>query len=170
MGRFPENFLWGGATAANQFEGGIQEGGKGLSVPDVMTGGTKTTPRHVTDGILPKYHYPSHEAVDFYHRYKEDIALYGEMGFKCFRMSINWSRLFPNGDEKEPKQEGLAFYRNVFLECQKYGIQPLVTISHYEMPYHLAKEYGGWANREIMDFFLRYCKSLFTEFKGLVHH
>ena len=118
MGRFPENFLWGGATAANQFEGGIQEGGKGLSVPDVMTGGTKTTPWHVTDGILPKYHYPSHEAVDFYHHYKEDIALYGEMGFKCFRMSINWSRLFPNGDEKEPKQEGLAFYRNVFLECQ----------------------------------------------------
>lgn len=170
MSRFPENFLWGGATAANQFEGGIEEGGKGLSVPDVMTGGTKTTPRHVTDGILPEYHYPSHEAVDFYHRYKEDIALYGEMGFKCFRMSINWTRLFPNGDEKEPKQEGIAFYRNVFLECQKYGIQPLVTISHYELPYHLAKEYGGWANRKIMDFFLRYCKVLFTEFRGLVHH
>lgn len=149
MNRFPENFLWGGATAANQFEGGINEGGKGLSVPDVMTGGTKETPRHVTDGILPGYHYPSHEAVDFYHRYKEDIALYGEMGFKCFRMSVNWTRIFPYGDEQEPNQAGLAFYRNVFNECRKYGMEPLVTISHYEFPYHLAKEYGGWSNRRV---------------------
>ena len=170
MSKFPHNFLWGGATAANQFEGGIREGGKGLSVPDVMTGGTKTTPRHVTDGILTGYHYPSHEAVDFYHHYKEDIALYGEMGFKCFRMSINWARLFPNGDEKEPNQEGIKFYRNVFEECRKYGIEPLVTISHYELPYHLAKEYGGWSNRKMTEFFLNYCKVLFTEFKGMVHY
>lgn len=170
MGIFPENFLWGGATAANQFEGAIQEGEKGLSVPDVVTGGTKETPRHVTDGILPGYHYPSHEAVDFYHRYQEDIALYGEMGFKCFRMSVNWSRIFPNGDEEEPNQEGIAFYRKVFAECRKYGIEPLVTISHYELPYYLAKEYGGWANRDITDFFLRYCRVLFTEFKGMVHY
>ena len=170
MNRFPENFLWGGATAANQFEGGINEGGKGLSVPDVMTGGTKETPRHVTDGILPGYHYPSHEAVDFYHRYKEDIALYGEMGFKCFRMSVNWTRIFPYGDEQEPNQAGLAFYRNVFNECRKYGMEPLVTISHYEFPYHLAKEYGGWSNRRVMDFFLKYCRVLFTEFQGLVHY
>lgn len=134
--KFPEKFLWGGATAANQFEGGISEGGKGLSVPDVMTGGTKTSPRHVTDGILGGYHYPSHEAVDFYHRYKEDIA----------------------------------FYRKVFEECRKYGIDPLVTISHYELPYYLAKKYGGWADREITDFFLRYCRVLFTEYKGLVRH
>ena len=104
MNSFPKNFLWGGATAANQFEGGINEGGKGLSVPDVMTGGTKEAPRHVTDGILPGYHYPSHEAVDFYHRYKEDIALYGEMGFKCFRMSVNWTRIFPNGDGILPER------------------------------------------------------------------
>lgn len=170
MGRFPENFLWGGATAANQFEGGVDEGGKGLSVPDVMTGGTKNTPRHVTDGILPEYHYPSHEAVDFYHRYKEDIALYGEMGFKCFRLSINWSRIFPKGDEQEPNQEGIAFYRKIFEECRKYQIEPLVTISHYELPYHLAKAYGGWANRKITEFFLRYCRVLFTEFRGMVHY
>ena len=104
---FRKDFLWGGATAANQFEGGFDEGGKGLSVPDVMTGGTKTCPRHITDGIFEEYHYPSHEAVDFFHRYKEDIALYGEMGFKCFRMSINWTRLFPRGDEKEPNREGV---------------------------------------------------------------
>ena len=135
-----------------------------------MTGGTKETPRHVTDGILPGYHYPSHEAVDFYHRYKEDIALYGEMGFKCFRMSVNWTRIFPYGDEQEPNQAGLAFYRNVFNECRKYGMEPLVTISHYEFPYHLAKEYGGWSNRRVMDFFLKYCRVLFTEFQGLVHY
>ncbi len=169
-GRFPENFLWGGATAANQYEGGAFEGGKGLSVPDVMTGGTKTTPRHVTRGILPEYHYPSHEAVDFYHHYKEDIALYGEMGFKCFRMSVNWTRIFPRGDEETPNEEGIRFYRDVFQECRKYGIEPLVTISHYELPYCLAEEYGGWANRDITEFFLRYCRVLFTEFKGLVRY
>lgn len=166
----PEGFLWGGATAANQFEGGWQEGGKGISVPDVMTGGTKTTPRHVTDGIFPKYHYPSHEAVDFYHRYKEDIALYGEMGFKVFRMSINWTRLFPKGTEETPNREGLQFYRNVFLECKKYGIEPLVTISHYELPYYLAKEYGGWSNRKLIDFYLHYCRVLFEEYKDLVRY
>lgn len=170
MGAFPKNFLWGGATAANQLEGGVREGGKGLSVPDVMTGGTKTSPRHVTDGILGQYHYPSHEAVDFYHHYKEDIALYGEMGFRCFRMSVNWTRLFPRGDEAEPNPQGLAFYRSVFAECRKYGIEPLVTISHYELPYYLAKEYGGWANRKLIAFFLKYCETLFREFKGLVHY
>ncbi len=170
ISKFPENFLWGGATAANQFEGGGNEDGKGLSVPDVMTGGTKTEPRHITDGIFPGYHYPSHEAVDFYHHYKEDIALYGEMGFKCFRMSINWTRIFPKGIEENPNPKGIEFYRNVLKECQKYGIQPLVTISHYELPYYLAKEYGGWANREMINFFLKYCKVLFTELKGLVHY
>ena len=109
ISKFPENFLWGGATAANQFEGGGNEDGKGLSVPDVMTGGTKTEPRHITDGIFPGYHYPSHEAVDFYHHYKEDIALYGEMGFKCFRMSINWTRIFPKGIEENPNPKGIEF-------------------------------------------------------------
>ena len=103
---FREDFLWGGATAANQFEGGFNEGGKGLSVPDVMSGGTKSTPRHITDGILEKYWYPSHEAVDFFHHYKEDIALYAEMGFRVFRMSINWARILPQGDDVEPNREG----------------------------------------------------------------
>lgn len=167
---FRKNFLWGGATAANQFEGGMAEGGKGLSVPDVMSGGTRTTPRHITDGILPGYHYPSHEAVDFYHHYKEDIALYGEMGFKVFRMSINWARIFPTGEEEKPNPEGLKFYRNVFEECQKYGIEPLVTLSHYELPYELAKKYGGWSERKLIDLFLHYCKTVFTEYKGLVKY
>lgn len=167
---FRSDFLWGGATAANQFEGGWNEGGKGLSVPDVMSGGTKTAPRHITDGILPEYHYPSHEAVDFYHHYKEDIALYGEMGFKCFRMSINWARIYPHGDEAEPNRSGLAFYRSVFEECRKYGIEPLVTLSHYELPYYLAKQYGGWTNKKLIDLFLRYCETVFTEYKGLVRY
>ena len=167
---FRSDFLWGGATAANQFEGGWNEGGKGLSVPDVMSGGTKTTPRHITDGILPEYHYPSHEAVDFYHHYKEDIALYGEMGFKCFRMSINWARIYPHGDEAEPNRSGLDFYRSVFEECRKYGIEPMVTLSHYELPYYLAKEYGGWTNKKLIDLFVRYCETVFTEYKGLVRY
>lgn len=167
---FRSDFLWGGATAANQFEGGWNEGGKGLSVPDVMSGGTKTTPRHITNGVLPEYHYPSHEAVDFYHHYKEDIALYAEMGFKCFRMSINWARIYPHGDETEPNRAGLDFYRAVFEECRKYGIEPLVTLSHYELPYYLAKEYGGWTNRKLIELFLRYCETVFTEYKGLVRY
>lgn len=167
---FRNDFLWGGATAANQFEGGWNEGGKGLSVPDVMSGGTRTSPRHITNGIQPQYHYPSHEAVDFYHRYKEDIALYAEMGFKCFRMSINWARIYPNGDEQTPNQAGLDFYRSVFEECQKYGIEPLVTLSHYELPYYLAKNYGGWTNRKLIGLFLRYCETVFTEYKGLVRY
>lgn len=167
---FRSDFLWGGATAANQFEGGWNEGGKGLSVPDVMSGGTKTAPRHITDGVFEEYHYPSHEAVDFYHHYKEDIALYGEMGFKCFRMSINWARIYPHGDEMQPNRSGLDFYRSVFEECKKYGIEPLVTLSHYELPYYLAKEYGGWTNRKLIDLFIRYCETVFTEYKGLVRY
>ncbi|MCH3943365.1 MAG: family 1 glycosylhydrolase [Atopobiaceae bacterium] len=165
---FPEGFLWGGATAANQCEGGYDCDGKGLSVPDVISGGTVAEPRHVTDGVLPGRNYPSHEAVDMYHHYKDDLALFAEMGFKCYRLSINWSRLFPEGDEAEPNQAGVEFYRGVFEECRRLGIEPLVTISHYELPLGLAKKYGGWANRKLVDFYLAYCKTLFTEYKGLV--
>lgn len=167
---FARGFLWGGATAANQCEGGWNEGGKGVSVPDVMTDGSRGNPRHITDGVLPGRHYPSHEAVDFYHRYKEDIALFAEMGFTCYRMSVNWTRLFPRGDEKTPNPEGVAFYRQVFTECKKYGIEPLVTISHYELPYVLAKEYGGWNNRKLIDFYLNFCGVLFREYRGLVRY
>lgn len=167
---FRKDFLWGGATAANQFEGGMNEGGKGLSVPDVMSSGSRTQPRHITDGVNPKYQYPSHEAVDFYHHYKEDIALYGEMGFKVFRLSINWARIFPTGEEFEPNRAGLDFYRAVFEECHKYNIEPLVTLSHYELPYALAKKYGGWSNRALIEKFLRYCRTVFTEYKGLVKY
>lgn len=169
MARFPQGFLWGGATAANQCEGGWDADGKGASVPDHITGGTVERKRELTIDIESGRNYPSHEAVDMYHRYMEDIALFAEMGFKCYRLSINWTRLFPNGDEEEPNRAGVEFYRGVLEECKRRGIEPLVTISHYETPYHLAKEYGGWASRELIEFYLRYCNVLFNEYKGLVH-
>jgi 6-phospho-beta-glucosidase len=167
---FPENFLWGGATAANQFEGGWNEDGKGDSVCDHLTAGTVSTPRCFTNEIKDDANYPSHEAIDFYHRYKEDIALFAEMGFRVFRISLNWTRIFPNGDETTPNQKGLDFYRAVFEECKKYGIEPLVTISHYEIPYGLLKEYSGWLNRKCIDFYLNYCEAIFKEYKGLVKY
>src|SRR5699024_10090847 len=118
----------------------------------------------------PDAYYPSHEATDFYHHYKEDIALFAEMGFKCYRFSIAWSRIFPNGDEETPNEEGLKFYDAVLDELEKYGIEPLVTINHYEMPLHLVKEYGAWRNPKLIDFFLRYCEVLFKHYKGRVKY
>ncbi len=165
---FKEGFLWGGATAANQFEGGWNEGGKGPGVPDHIRGGTVSAPRLWDKEIDPNVYYPSHQAVDFYHFYKEDIALYGEMGFKCFRLSINWSRIYPNGDELEPNKEGLEFYHNVFAECKKYNIEPLVTISHYELPWGLSVKYNGWVGREVIDCYVRYATTLFNEYKDEV--
>lgn len=167
---FPEGFLWGGATAANQLEGGYDQGGKGLSTSDMMTAGTHTVPRRITTELLPGENYPSHEAVDFYHRYAEDIALFGEMGFKVFRLSIAWSRIFPNGDEAEPNEEGLKFYDRVFAELQQRGIEPLVTISHYEAPFGLAKIYNGWSDRRVIDFYVHYCETLFKRYKGIVKY
>ncbi|PLT33338.1 glycoside hydrolase family 1 protein [Bacillus sp. V5-8f] len=172
---FPEGFLWGGATAANQLEGGYNEGGKGLNTPDVLPGGKVRLQVLKDPGFdfeldHEKYMYPNHEAIDFYHRYKEDIALFAEMGFKAYRMSIAWSRIFPQGDELTPNQEGLAFYDRVFDELHKYGIEPVVTISHYEMPIHLVKEYGGWRSREVITFFERYVTTLFTHYKNKVKY
>lgn len=164
------DFLWGGATAANQLEGGYLEGGKGLSIDDVYKGGSATVPRVIDDHIIEGDYYPSHEAVDFYHRYKEDIALLAEMGFKCFRMSIAWTRIFPRGDEEEPNEEGLRFYDNVIDELLKYNIEPVITISHYEMPLTLVKEYGSWRNRKLVEFFHRYSKVLFERYKGKVKY
>lgn len=167
---FPKDFLWGGATAANQFEGAWKEDGKGENVPDHIRGGTVSTPRLWDKEIHPDVYYPSHESVDFYHHYKEDIALYGEMGFKCFRLSINWARIFPTGEEEKPNEKGLAFYHNVFAECRKYGIEPLVTISHYELPWALSEKYNGWAGREVIDCFVRYATTLFNEYKDEVKY
>lgn len=167
---FPGDFLWGGATAANQFEGGWKEGGKGESVPDHVLGGNQTTPRIWTEKIQEGKYYPSHDAADFYHHYKEDIALYGEMGFKVFRLSINWARIYPTGEEETANKEGLDFYHSVFRECRKYNIEPLVTLSHYELPFALSMKYNGWRSRKVIDAFLRYVKTVFTEYRDEVRY
>ena len=164
---FPEGFLWGASTAANQVEGGWNEDGKGVSVIDVQALGSHG--REVTDGIQPDRIYTSHKATDFYHHYKEDIALFAQMGLKAYRMSIAWTRIFPNGTEQTPNEAGLAFYDRVFDELNKYGIEPVVTISHYEPPYALSNQ-GGWTNREMIGQYLRYCKAIFQRYKGKVKY
>ena len=165
-----KDFLWGGATAANQYEGGYLEGGKGLSIADVERGARHGVKRQIDPEILPGVFYPSHEATDFYHHWKEDIALFAEMGFKCFRMSIGWTRIFPRGDEETPNEEGLKFYDQIFDELLKYGIEPVVTLSHYETPLTLVKEYGSWRNRKLVDFFERYATACFERYKGKVKY
>ncbi len=167
---FKEGFLWGGACAANQFEGAWNIDGKGISVPDMCTNGTKTHPKRITTKIDKNCLYPSHDAIDFYHHYKEDIALLAEMGFKVFRTSINWTRIYPTGMEEVPNEKGLQFYENVFKECKKYGIEPLVTLSHYEMPYKLVEKYNGWASEELIPLFERYCHTVFERYKNLVQY
>jgi 6-phospho-beta-glucosidase len=162
--RFPDGFLWGGAVAANQVEGAYQTGGKGLSTSDLQPKGIfgDRVERHAGDfGIKDT-------AIDFYHRFPEDIKLFAEMGFTVLRTSIAWTRIFPQGDEAEPNEEGLAFYDRLFDEMAKYNIQPLVTLSHYEMPYGLIKKYGGWGSRTTIDCFERYARAVFTRFQHKV--
>ncbi|WP_085830170.1 glycoside hydrolase family 1 protein [Collinsella vaginalis] len=192
--KFPEGFFWGGATAANQCEGAWNVDGRGPARTDVTTVGSATEPRYVTvkmpDGSTKKLaglmfgampagahgvcldgeYYPNHEGIDFYHHYKEDIALFAEMGFTMFRMSISWSRIFPKGIEEEPNQAGLEFYRNVFKGLRAYGIEPLVTISHYDTPLYIEEELGGWENREVIELFDRFTETLFREYRGLVKY
>ncbi len=170
MSRFPKGFLWGGASAACQFEGGWNEGGKGPSVVDVLTGGTRDVPRRITDTVEPGLYYPNHVASDFYHRYTSDIALLGEMGLKCFRTSIAWSRMFPRGDEEEPNEERLLFYDRVFDELLKYGIEPVITLSHFEIPLAIAREYGGFGNRRTVDFFVRFADACFRRYRNKVKY
>lgn len=171
---FRKNFLWGGATAANQCEGGYDEGGRGLANVDVVPIGEDRFP--VITGKKKMFEfdenhfYPAKIAIDMYHHYKEDIALFAEMGFKTYRMSIAWSRIFPMGDEKEPNESGLKFYEDVFKECQKYGIKPLVTITHFDCPMHLIKEYGAWRSRELVGFYENLCRVIFNRYKGLVKY
>ena len=166
----PKKFLWGGATAANQYEGAYQTDGKGLSIADVEKGARHGVPREIHTQVMEGNYYPSHEAVDFYHHYKEDIALFAEMGFKTFRTSINWTRIFPTGMETEPNEKGLEFYDKVFDCCKKHGIEPLVTISHYELPYALVEKYNGWASRELIEFYMNYCKAIFERYKDKVKY
>ena len=165
-----KDFLWGGATAANQYEGAYLEGGKGLSIADVEMGSRHGVPREVHDYVKEGKYYPSHEAVDFYHRYSEDIELFSEISFNCFRMSINWPRIFPNGDDTEPNEEGLKFYDKVFDELLSKGIQPVVTLSHYETPLNLVQKYGSWRNRKLIGFFERFCEVVFDRYKDKVKY
>ena len=181
--KFPEGFLWGGAVAANQYEGGWNEGGKGVSVSDCA--------RHHLDVDVQDYAkqneisteeileamksddtslYPKRHGSDGYHHYKEDIKLFAEMGFKVFRLSIAWSRIFPNGDDKEPNEEGLKFYDDLFDECHKYGIEPVITLSHFELPWALAKEYGGFRNRQAIDMFVKFAKVCFERYQHKVKY
>lgn len=170
MSKLPKNFLWGGALAANQFEGGYDQGGKGLSVIDVMTAGEHGKAREITETIDETKFYPNHEGIDFYHRYKEDIALFKEMGLKCLRTSIAWTRIYPNGDEDTPNEEGLQFYDDVFDELLKNDIEPVITLSHFEIPLHLAKEYGGFRNRKVADYFVKFAETVFERYKNKVKY
>lgn len=162
---FPENFLWGGAVAANQCEGAYNEDGKGLSIQDVLPRGIKGART-----LKPTEDNMKLVGIDFYHRYKEDIRLFAEMGFKVFRTSIAWSRIYPLGDETEPNEQGLAFYDNLFDECRKYGIEPLVTLSHYETPLHLSEQYDGWVNPKMIEFYRRYVTTVFKRYKDKVRY
>lgn len=168
MKTFRNDFLWGGATAANQFEGAWDADGKGPSTSDMCTNGSREQPKRITRQWEEGTIYPSREASDFYHHYKEDIALMAEMGFKTFRLSIAWTRIFPTGMEERPNEAGLAFYDRVFDECRKYGIEPLVTISHYEMPYALVEAYNGWESRECIGYFMNYCRTIFQRYQHKV--
>ncbi|WP_017471299.1 glycoside hydrolase family 1 protein [Amphibacillus jilinensis] len=178
--RFPKEFLWGGATAANQVEGAFDKDGKGLSIFDMVTFVPKEERGAIEMDIKSEAelasllagekgdNFPKRRGVDFYHRYKEDIALFAEMGFKTYRLSISWPRIFPNGDDAEPNEAGLAFYDKVFDELLKHDIEPLVTISHYEMPLNLVQKYNGWEDRRLVDFFVRYAETLFNRYKDKV--
>lgn len=169
-----KDFLWGGASAANQLEGAYNKDGRGLANVDLAPVGEArldviTGKRKMFD-FEEEYFYPAKEAIDHYHRYKEDIALFAEMGFKTYRFSMGWSRIFPMGDELEPNEKGLQFYENLIDECLKYGIEPLVTITHFDCPMHLIEEYGGWRNRKMLEFYERLCRTIFTRFNGKVKY
>lgn len=168
-GKFPQGFMWGGATAANQVEGAYDQDGKGLSIVDAIPGGKdrlKIVSSPEFDFTLdPANHtYPNHKGIDHYHRFQEDIALFAEMGFKCYRFSIAWTRIYPNGVEQEPEEAGLKHYDQVIDACIAHGIEPVITISHYEMPLHLATAFGGWKNRELIGHFERFARTVLTRY------
>ncbi|MBC2370350.1 glycoside hydrolase family 1 protein [Listeria booriae] len=180
---FPDDFLWGGATAANQIEGAYNLDSKGLSTADMVRFVPKSersnnfslgdVTKKEIDAILAgesQASFPKRYGIDFYHHYKEDIALFAEMGFKTFRLSLNWARIFPNGDDQEPNEKGLAFYDSIFEELEKYGIEPIVTLSHYETPLHLTLKYNGWADRRVIKFFTNYVETVFKRYNHKVKY
>lgn len=164
----PKDFLWGGAIAAHQAEGAWNIDGRGPSIADVMTAGGNGIPRKITKGIVEGEYYPNHEAIDFYHRYKEDIQLFKELGLKCLRTSISWSRIFPTGQEEIPNEQGLKFYDDLFDECLKNGIEPVVTLSHFEIPYAIYEDFGGFANKAVIPLFVKFAQCVFDRYKDKV--
>ncbi len=180
--KFPKDFLWGGATAANQVEGAWNEDGKGMTIEDCLpyrdvgianfTKQFEFTSKDLEDALKagPKENYPKRRGIDFYHHYKEDIKMFGEMGFKVYRMSISWARIYTHPWDEKPNEKGIAFYRDVFNECHKYGMEPLVTLSHYDPPLDIVTKYRGWYSREVIDLFVKYAKTCFTEFKDQVKY
>lgn len=166
---FPKGFLWGGATSAAQIEGAYNRDGKGLSTADMMTLAESGNPREITGKIESDKFYPTHFAIDHYDRYEEDIALFAEMGFKGYRLSFAWTRIFPNGDDEVPNEKGLAFYDKVIDLCLSYGIEPLVTIQHFDTPMGLEK-YGFWKSRKVVDLFVKYSEVLLRHFNGRVRY
>ena len=169
MSVFHNDFLWGAATAANQVEGAYNEDGKGISVADILASDSQKGIRIETNGIKEGYYYASHQASDMYHHIKEDVALMAEMGLKAYRMSIAWTRIYPNGDDEKPNEAGLKYYDELFDDLHKHGIEPVVTISHYEPPFNLTG-IGGWSNRKMIDHYLKYCETIFTRYKGKVRY
>ncbi len=165
-----EDFLWGGSIAAHQCEGAWNVDGKGIGIMDLVTSGSYEVPREICKDIEEGKRYPSHDGIDFYHRFREDIALFGEMGFKALRISIDWSRIYPNGDDEEPNKKGIEYYQSVVDELIKNGIEPIVTLYHFEMPVNLVRKYGSWTNRKVIDFYLKYCKTMFEALKGKVKY
>lgn len=172
MNSFPKDFLWGGATAANQFEGAYDVDGRGLTSMDNLPGGKVRILSMIDPNFKfdPKvtYTYPNRVASDHYNHYVEDVALLGEMGFKTYRMSISWTRIFPNGDDELPNQKGISFYKNLFTELKKHNIKPLVTLCHFDMPLNLVEKYGGWLDRRVIDFYVKYSLVIMNEFKDYV--
>ena len=168
--KFPDGFYWGGATAANQLEGAYQVGGKGMSISDLLLGGDVNTPRRITTEIEEGAFYPSHEAIDHFHRYKEDIALFAEMGFKLYRFSIAWTRIFPTGLEKVPNEEGLKFYDDLIAELKKYEIEPMVSLSHYESPIEMTKQFNGWESRGMIESYERFAKTVIDRYQDDVKY
>lgn len=180
--KFPEGFLWGGATAANQIEGAYNIDGKGLTIEDCLpfrnTGYKDFTKQFAFSSkdleealnAPETANYPKRRGIDFYHHYKEDIKLFGEMGLKCYRMSISWARIYTHPWDEKPNEKGLEFYHNVFKECHKYGIEPVVTLSHYDPPLDIVNRYRGWYSREVVELFVKYARTCFEEFKDEVKY
>lgn len=167
---FPKHFLWGGSIAAHQCEGAYQEDGKGLAMMDLVSSGSYETPRHISARLEEGVYYPSHTGIDFYHRYKEDIALFADMGFRSLRISIDWSRIYPNGDDEVANELGLQFYHDVIDTMISYHIEPIVTLYHFEMPMHVVEAYGSWLNRETIQLYVRFCDTVIRSLKGKVQY